>query len=133
SVAIYDAGGQLLASAGQPPSPSQGSALTSGDTPRVALTGPNGSIIEEERPISLDGTHRLSIRLERDGQSLAAAIDSARAGVILALVAAGSLLAALLIVAFSTVRCLLTRRAGAPRGTSRRERRPGLANHAVRG
>ena len=130
-VAMYDAGGRVLAIAGQPLSPGQGSALTTGDTPRVALTGANGSVIENELPISLDGTHRLSVLLERDGQSLAAAIDSARAGVILALLAAGGLLAALLIVAFSAVQSLLTNQADALLETSRRDRLTGLPNHGM--
>ena len=130
-VAIYDAHGRVLASAGLSSDRSQDGAPTVSDVPSVALRRGNGSVIEEELPISLDGTHRLSVRLERDGQSLAAAIDSASAGVILALLAAGGLLAALLIVAFSTVQTLLTRQADALLETSRRDRLTGLPNHGM--
>jgi len=131
AVAIYDARGRLLASAGQSSTSSQETAQLVSDVPSVAFGSDNAPIIEEELPISLDGTHLLNVRLERDGQSLAAAIDSARAGVILALLAAGALLAALLIVAFSTVQSLLTRQADALLETSRRDRLTGLPNHGM--
>jgi diguanylate cyclase (GGDEF)-like protein/putative nucleotidyltransferase with HDIG domain len=130
SVGIFGADGRLIASAGRPARGGTPVPLIS-DVPDVALTSGDNPRIEEDLPISLYGTHRLSVRMERDGGSLAAAVDSARAGVLLVLLAAGGLLSALLIVAFSTVQSLLIRQADALLQSSRRDRLTGLPNHGM--
>ena len=132
SLGIYGADGLLIASAGQSATKGVASPPPSADDPpRVTLSDGKRLTIEEDLPISLDGTHRLNVRLERDGASLAAAVDSARAGVLLALLAAGGLLSALLIVAFSTVQSLLARQADALVQSTRRDRITGLPNHGM--
>jgi diguanylate cyclase (GGDEF)-like protein/putative nucleotidyltransferase with HDIG domain len=131
SITIYDGQGQTLASAGQPADGNRNRPPINPEAPRLALDGSNGWVITEELPITLDGANRLGVRLERDGTALAASVDSARAGVLLALLAAGGLLSALLIIAFSTVQTLLTRQADALLETSRRDRLTGLPNHGT--
>jgi diguanylate cyclase (GGDEF)-like protein/putative nucleotidyltransferase with HDIG domain len=130
SVGIYGADGRLIASAGH--SSSGGSSVpANSDAPSVSLTSGGAPRIQEDLPISLDGTDRLSVRLERDGGALTAAVDSARAGALLALLAAGGLLSALLMVAFSTVQSLLARQAEALLQSTRRDRLTGLPNHGM--
>src|SRR4029077_1945421 len=131
SVGIYGADGHPIASAGRSITDKENSPAAVSDVPQVTLTSGNAPRIVEDLPVDLDGTHRLSVRLERDGGSLAAAVDSARAGVLLALLAAGGLLSALLIVAFSTVQSLLSRQADALLQSSRRDRLTGLPNHGM--
>ena len=130
SIAVYGADGTLIARAGQPATAGRASEQPGG-TPRAVLTGDSQATIQEDLPVTVDGAHRFSIRLDRDGRSLRAAVDSARAGVLIALLAAGSLLSLLLILAFGTVQSLLSRQSDALLESSRRDRITGLPNHGT--
>jgi len=130
SVSIRDTAGGVLASAGTPDSAATASRATNADSLRATLEDGPPRIVEE-LPVTIDGAHRFTVSLVRDGQALRAASDLARAGVLVALLAAGLLLSGLLIVAFRTVQSLLARQADALQQSARRDRLTGLPSHGT--